>query len=218
MSDVDTATAAARRAQVLAASSSWRHGTITETSLTSDVVALIVDGNTDATPALNRTGQYLRVGTRVQVVQPAAGGTYVLATTAPTKVKAPSVTCSGPSTPMANNTLEVLPVTTMTGDTNLAQLALGAVTVNVTGRYDLDVVIEYDVGATGHRLVEFLVNTVTRVIGPIGASVGGAVTRLDFRTVWNLNAGDLIAVRGRHAQGAVLNGRTDRWVITLDGV
>lgn len=219
--DAATAVAAAQRVKDQAAASSWRHGYVTEANPTTDVVSVLIDPATDpedATPVLNRSGQLLTPGARVLVAQPPAGASYIIGTTAP-QHRARCV-LTGPDTPMTHNDLVVLPVDTITGDTDLLTLSGGAVVAGLTGVYDLDVMvsIEDDPSPAGHRYVEFLRNGTERILGPQGSpSPSGVTTRIQYRTTYPFDAGDTIEVRARQAQGATLDGTVARLVVIYDG-
>lgn len=213
------ASAAARHALANAPSSSWKHATVTDTATSSDVVDVLVDGDPEVTQALNRAGQVMLAGTRVLVAQPAKGGQYILGTADGLPQRRPRVASVtlGPDTPMADNTLTILPVGTLAGDTDVMVDVSGTAVALVAGTFDLDVMAVFEPAAVGHRFVELLVNGTFRVIGPQAAAAPDGQSRVHYRTTEVLAAGDVVEVRARHTQGTTIDGSAERFVAIFDG-
>lgn len=214
--------AAARKVLDSAPRSSWRHATVAESAVSSEVVDVLVDGDADTTQALNRAGQVMLAGQRVLVAYPADGGGYIIGTAGGLPLAKPRVVgLTGASTPMADNSLTTIPIPTVVGDTDVMVSFGSAVIMRVSGVFDLDVTLQFDAvaGPAGHRYVEFVRNGTDRKEGPQLAPSGAAtVTRLAYRTTERFDAGDVLEVQARHSQGAIINGQVSRFVGMFDGV
>lgn len=79
-------------------------------------------------------------------------------------------------------------------------------TVITPGKYLCCATVQWDVNATGARLLELYVNSVDRYTIQQITAVGGGLTTVQNGTqILNLVAGDTIAIRGRQVSGGNLD-------------
>lgn len=109
---------------------------------------------------------------------------------------------------LSNNTLTVMDLDGEDFDTDsVSDLVNNRLTANITGKYIVIGIIEYDGNATGSRLQRIRKNGVSEMVTSTWASVNTDVLQFPIMTILSLTATDYVELIGLQSSGGNLNSR-----------